>query len=79
MKLVKVIARMLPNSIEWEPSNERLEFDRDTHRGSWRCDLKPIGRIDENLMAHFDQDAIANFGPERANNATERNTQWALS
>ena len=73
VELVKVVARMLPNSIEWEPSSESIEFDCGTHRGSWRCDLKPIGRIDENLMAHLDQDAIANLGPERANNATERN------
>lgn len=72
MELVKAITRMLPRSIEWEPSNEPIEFNHDTHRGEWRCDLKPIGRIDENLMAHFDQDAIANFGPERADNVTER-------
>ena len=73
-ELVKVVARMLPNSIEWEPTNEKFEFNRDTHRGKWHCDLKPIGCIDENLMAHFDQDAIANLGPERTNNTTERNT-----
>ena len=73
-ELVKVITRILPNSIEWKPANEELEFNRDTHCGSWRCDLKPIGHIDENLMAHFDQDAIANLGSERANNTTERNT-----
>lgn len=71
MKLVKVAARMLSHTVEWEPVNEK--FDRGTHQGSWRCDLKPIGRIDENLMAHFDHDAIANLGPERADNATERN------
>jgi hypothetical protein len=65
---------MLPNSIEWGPSNESIKYDHDIHRGSWRCDLKPIGCINENLMAHFDQDAIANLGPEWANNATERNT-----
>ena len=64
---------MLPRSIEWEPSSESIEFDHGTHRGKWRCDLKPIGHIDENLMAHFDQDAIANLGLERADNATERN------
>ena len=73
VELVKVITRMMPRSIEWKPSDETIEFDRGTHRGSWRCDLKPIGRIDENLMAHFDQDAIANLGPERADNTTERN------
>ena len=74
VELVKVITRMLPHSVEWAPSNERTGFDPDTHRGSWRCDMKPIGRIDDNLMARFDQDAIANLGPERTNNATERNT-----
>lgn len=63
---------MLPHSVEWEPSNDSIEFDRGTHRGKWRCDLKPIGRIDEKLMAHFDQDAIANHDPERVKNATER-------
>ena len=73
-ELVQVISRMLPNSVEWGLANEKFEFNRDTHRGAWRCELKPIGRIDENLMARFDQDAIANLGPERADNATERNT-----
>ena len=64
---------MMPRSIEWKPSNESIEFDHDTHRGVWPCDLKPIGRIDENLMAHLDRDTIANLGPERADNETERN------
>ena len=73
VELIKVITQMLPHSIEWGHSNESIEFDRGTHRGEWRHDLKPIGRIDENLMAHFDQDAIANLGPERADNAAERN------
>lgn len=72
--LVRVISRLLPHSIEWEPSSESIKYDRDTHRGEWRCDLKPTGRIDENLMAHFDKDAIANLGPELADNTTERNT-----
>ena len=72
VELVKVVTCMMPDSIEWAPANERIEFGRDTHRGSWRCDLKPIGRIDKNLMPRFDQNAIANLGPERANNATER-------
>ena len=61
VELVKIVARMLPRSIEWEPTNEKFEFNRDTHCGSWLCDLKPIGRI-------------ANLGPERADTATERNT-----
>jgi hypothetical protein len=74
VELVKAVARMLPRSVEREPTNEKFEFNRDTHRGKWRCDLKPIGYVDENLMAHFGQDAITNLGPERANNATERNT-----
>lgn len=68
-----MIARSLPHSIDWEIANEQLDIS-DTHRGRWRCDLKPIGRVDENLVAHLNQDAIANLGPERATNTTERNT-----
>ena len=69
VELVKIVARMLPHSVEWEPANEKFEFNHDTRCGSWRSGLKPIGRIDENLMAHFDRDAIANLnlaqkGPE---------------
>lgn len=26
--------------------------------GRWRCDLKPIGRVDENMMAHLNRDAL---------------------
>lgn len=32
------------------------------HKGRWSCDLKPIGRVDENLVAHFNRDALEALG-----------------
>ena len=29
----------------------------------WCCDLKPIGRVDENMVAHFNRDALEALGP----------------
>ena len=26
--------------------------------GRWRCDLKPIGRVDEKMMARLNRDAL---------------------
>ena len=62
VELVKIVARMGAHK-------RKFEFNHDTRCGSWRSGLKPIGRIDENLMAHFDRDAITNLnlaqnGPE---------------
>lgn len=59
--LVKLVARMLPHSIDWEIENEQLNT-LDTHTGRWSCDLKPIGRVDENLVARLDRDALEALG-----------------
>ena len=61
VELVKTVARMLPHSINWEIENERLDTS-DTHTGRWRCDLEPIGRVDENMVAHFNRDALEALG-----------------
>lgn len=55
VELVKVVARMLPHSIDWEIKNEQLDIP-DMHMGRWSCDLKPIGRVDENLVARLDRE-----------------------
>lgn len=60
-ELVKILARMLPHSIDWETKNEQLDAP-DSHTGRWRCDLKPIGRVDENMVAHFNRDALEALG-----------------
>lgn len=52
---------MLTHSIDWEIANEQLDIS-DTHTGRWHCDLKPIGRVDENLMARFNRDALEALG-----------------
>lgn len=61
-ELVRLVARSLPGYIQWEAHNERLEW-LDTHAARWRCDLKPVGYVDENI----------GLAPERADNTTERN------
>lgn len=50
---------MLPHSIDWEIKNEQLDIS-DTHKG--RCDLKPIGRVDENMVARLNRDALEALG-----------------
>lgn len=60
-ELVKTAARMLPHSIDWEIANEHLDIS-DTHKGRWRCDLKPIGRVDENMVARLNRDALGALG-----------------
>ena len=52
---------MLPHNIDWEIANEQLDIS-DTHAGRWRCDLKPIGRVDENMVAHLNRDALEALG-----------------
>ena len=52
---------MLPHSIDWEIKNEQLDIS-DTHKGRWRCDLKPIGRVDENMVARLNRDALEALG-----------------
>lgn len=52
---------MLPHSINWEIKNEQLDTS-DMHTGRWSCDLKPIGRVDENLVAHLNRNALEAFG-----------------
>lgn len=61
IELVKRIARYLPHSIDWEIANEQLDIS-DTHTGRWRCDLKPIGRVDENMVARLNRDALEALG-----------------
>lgn len=61
VELVKTVARMLPHSINWEIENEQLDTPG-THTGRWSCDLKPIGRVDENLVAHLNRDALEALG-----------------
>ena len=61
VELVKLVARSLPHSIDWEIANEQLDIS-DTHRGRWRCDLKPIGRVDEDMVAHLSRDALEELG-----------------
>jgi len=61
VELVKTVARMLPHSIDWKIENERLDTS-DMHTGRWSCDLKPIGRVDENLVARFNRDALEALG-----------------
>ena len=61
IKLIKLIARNLPNSIDWEIKNEQLDAPG-AHTGRWRCDLKPIGRVDENMVARFNRDALEALG-----------------
>lgn len=77
--LVKLVARTLPNSIDWEIGNERLE-NPCTHAGRWRCDLKPIGRIDENMMARLNRGVLEALGlnaeePENGLDAVDRKEQ----
>jgi hypothetical protein len=52
---------MLPHSIDWEIANDQLDIS-DAHKGRWRCDLKPIGRVDENMVARFNRDALEALG-----------------
>lgn len=61
MELVKLVARMLPHNIDWETKNERLDTS-DMHMGRWSCDLKPIGRVDENMVARLNRDALEALG-----------------
>lgn len=61
VELVKILARMLPHSIDWEIKNEQLDAPG-LHTGRWCCDLKPIGRVDENMVAHFNRDALEALG-----------------
>lgn len=61
VELVKTVARMLPHTIDWEIKNERLDTS-DMHTGHWSCDLKPIGRVDENMVAHLNRDALEALG-----------------
>lgn len=68
---------MLPHSIDWEIKNEQLDIPN-MHTGRWSCDLKPIGRVDENLVARLNRDALEALGlttkePENGlDNKTER-------
>lgn len=61
VELVKTVARMLPHNIDWGIKNERLDTS-DIHTGGWSCDLKPIGRVDENMVAYLNRDALEAFG-----------------
>lgn len=61
VELVKIVARMLPHNINWEIANEQLDTS-DTHMGRWRCDLKPIGRVDEDMVARLNRDALEALG-----------------
>ena len=61
VELVKLVARNLPNSIDREIKNEQLDAPG-SHTGRWCCDLKPIGRADENLVARFNRDAFEALG-----------------
>ncbi len=61
VELVKLVARNLPNSIDWGIKNEQLDIPV-THTGRWSCDLKPIGRVDENLVARLNRDALEALG-----------------
>ncbi len=61
VELVKILARMLPHNIDWEIKNERLDTPG-SHTGRWSCDLKPIGRVDENMVAHLNRDALEALG-----------------
>ena len=61
VELVKLVARMLPHDIDWEIANDQLDIS-DTHKGRWSCDLKPIGRVGENMVAHLNRDALEALG-----------------
>lgn len=61
VELVKIVARMLPHNIDWEIQNEQLDAPG-IHTGRWSCDLKPIGRVDENLVARLNRDALEALG-----------------
>lgn len=61
VELVKIIARMLSHNIDWGIKNEQLDAPG-VHTGRWSCDLKPIGRVDENLVARLDRDALEALG-----------------
>lgn len=56
-----MVARMLPHNIDLEIANDQLDIS-DTHTGRWSCDLTPIGRVDENLVAHLNRDALEALG-----------------
>jgi hypothetical protein len=61
VELVKMVARMLPHNIDWEIANDQLDIS-DPHKGRWCCDLKSIGRVDENLVARLDRNALEALG-----------------
>lgn len=61
VELVKIVARMLPHNIDWEIANDQLDTS-DMHKGRWSCDLKSIGRVDENLVAHLNRNALEALG-----------------
>ena len=61
MELVKLVARRLPHNIDWEIENEQLDISGG-HAGRWSCDLKPLGRVDENLVARLNRDALEALG-----------------
>lgn len=51
VELGKIVARMLPHSSTLQ-----------AHTGRWSHDLKPIGRVDENLVARLNRDALEELG-----------------
>lgn len=61
VELVKLVARNLPVNTIREIKNEQLDAPG-SHTGRWCCDLKPIGRVDENMVAHFNRDALEALG-----------------
>jgi hypothetical protein len=61
VELVKMVARMLPHNIDWEIANDQLDIS-DAHKGRWCCDLKPIGRVDKNMVARLNRDALEALG-----------------
>lgn len=77
-ELVKRVARTLSNSVEWETNVQPNAPD--THMGRWRCDPKPIGRVDENMMACLNRDALVALGlctkePENGPDTVNRKEQ----
>lgn len=48
--------------------------------GRWRCDPKPMGRVDENMTAHLNRDALVALGlstkgPENGPDTVDRKEQ----
>lgn len=63
-----------------EPGTNEESNTLATHMGRWRCDLKPIGCVEENMMARFNRAALEALGldtkePENGSDTADRKEQ----